>query len=87
MSPLFLKTLVDESVSKDAFEQVHRFCIRVQLDSSNWANLAAVEENHWIRPSTTGFFNREKQNEDEHMSLAQTFLHHDLMMKPGLEPR
>ena len=32
--------------------------------SSNWANRAAVEEN---------FCNREKQNEDEHMSLAQTF--------------
>ena len=46
--------------------------------SSNWANRAAVEEN---------FCNREKQNEDEHMSLAQTFLRHDLMMKPGLEPR
>ena len=55
--------------------------------SSNWANRAAVEENYCMRPATTGFCNREKQNEDEHMSLAQTFLRHDLMMKPGLEPR
>ena len=74
ISPVFLKTLVDElrtSCSADGA-------------SSNWATRAAVEENHCMPPSTPGFCNRVKQNVDEHLSLAPIFFRHDLIMKPGL---
>ena len=57
--------------------------------SFNWDTRVAVEENYCMGPSTPGFCNGVKQNEDEHISMAPTFFRHDLIlkMKPGLEPR
>ena len=82
ISPVFLKTLVDGPAGVWTHESYS-----ADRGSSNWATRAAVEENHCMGSSTPGFCNRVKQNEDEHISLDPTIFRHDLIMKPGLEPR